>query len=135
MKKYFLFAFIILVVVGGAVAYYQYNKPVASIENKKPDVTLTANELLSAFEENEAAANQQYGEKIVQVRGRVSEVVSVEAGHKIFIETENPMSGVICEMEEGQEVSTIKPGDEVTIKGRCTGFLSDVVLVQASLVK
>ena len=45
------------------------------------------------------------------------------------------MSGVICEMEDGQEISSLKTGEKITIKGKCTGFLSDVVLVQSSLVQ
>lgn len=135
MRKKILFAVIILAVLGGAYGYYEYNRPVASIEKKKADVALTASELLAAFEADEAAANSQYTEKIIQVTGVISELVSKESGNKIFMETNNPMSGVICEMEDGQEISSLKTGEKITIKGKCTGFLSDVVLVQSSLVQ
>ena len=135
MRKKILFAVIILAVLGGAYGYYEYNRPVASIEKKKADVALTASELLAAFEADEAAANSQYTEKIIQVTGVISELVSKESGNKIFMETNNPMSGVICEMEDGQEISLLKTGEKITIKGKCTGFLSDVVLVQSSLVQ
>lgn len=135
MIKKILLALILLAVIGGAIGYYQYNRPVASIENKKPEVEITADDLVSAFTDDENAANQQYNEKIVQVKGTVSNMTKEDNLNKIYLETDNPMSGVICEMEEGQELGTLKTGDEVKIKGRCTGFLSDVILVQSSLVK
>lgn len=138
MIKKILFVLAILAILGGSLAYYvyyMYNKPVASLENRKPDVVLTANDLLSAYEADETTASQLYNEKILQVKGVVSEIVTEGSVNKVFIETENPMSGVICEMEEGQDVTSLKIGSEVKIKGRCTGFLSDVVLVQSSLVK
>lgn len=135
MIKKILFAIIILALMGGAYAYYQYNKPVASIENKKPDIVVLANDLVAAYNEDENAANEKYTEKIIQVKGITSDIVKEGTVNKIFIETDNPMSGVICEMEEGQDVGSLKVGDEVIVKGRCTGFLSDVVLVQSSLIK
>lgn len=135
MRKKILFAVIALAVLGGAYGYYEYNRPVASIEKKKADIVLSASDLLAAYEADEAAANIAYTEKIIQVTGVISELVSKESGNKIFIETNNPMSGVICEMEDGLDISTLKTGETVTVKGRCTGFLSDVVLVQSSLVQ
>jgi uncharacterized protein YpmB len=135
MIKKILFAIIIIAILGGAYAYYQYNKPVASIESKKPDIVVSANDLFAAYDEDENAANEKYTEKIIQVKGIISDVVKEGTGYKIFIETDNPMSGVICEMEEGQDVGSLKAGDEVSVKGRCTGFLSDVILKQSSLIK
>jgi hypothetical protein len=135
MIKKILFTIIVLALLGGAYAYYQYNKPVASIENKKPDMALSANDLVAAYEEDENAANEKYTEKIIQVKGIISQIVKEGSVNKIFIQTDNPLSGVICEMEDVQDVASLKPGDEVMVKGRCTGFLSDVVLVQSSLVK
>ena len=135
MIKKFLLAILALALLGGSIAYYLYNKPVASIEKKKPDVEVSANALLSAYENDENAAGLQYNEKIIQVTGTISEVINEGTVTKVFLESDNPMSGIICEMEEGQDVESLKTGDEVIIKGRCTGFLSDVVLVQSSLVK
>ncbi len=135
MKKNILFGILILALVGGAYAYYEYNKPVASIENKKADVVIDADDLLSAYESDENTANQLYTEKIIQVKGTISEITKDGTVDKVIIETTNPLAGVICEMENGQNFGALKTGDEIEIKGRCTGFLSDVVLVQSSIVK
>lgn len=134
MKK-ILIALGLLAVIGGIIGYYQYNKPVASIENKKADVEVMAGDLVAAYEQDETSANEQYNEKILLVKGIISQITEEDNLNKIFLETENPLSGVICEMEPGQDVGSLKTGDEVKIKGRCTGFLTDVILVQSSLVK
>ncbi len=135
MKKKILFAVIILAVLGGAYGYYEYNRPVAGTEKKKADVEISASDLLAAFEADEAAANSQYSGKVIQVNGIIGSMESKESGNKISIQTDNPMSGVICEMEDGQDISSLNTGETVTVKGVCTGFLSDVVLVRSSLVK
>jgi hypothetical protein len=45
------------------------------------------------------------------------------------------MALIICEMETGTETGDVKAGDMVIVKGMCSGYLSDVILVQSTLVK
>jgi hypothetical protein len=47
------------------------------------------------------------------------------------------MAAVTCSFysEEAGNIKKINPGDEVTVKGKCTGKLMDVVLNKCSLVK
>jgi len=112
-----------------------YNKPVASLEKKKADAEVTADQLITAYETDEKVADSLYLGKVVQVKGKVSGVAQEEGRTKIQLETSNPMSLIICEMEESTTVTEVKSGDEVTIKGMCSGYLSDVILVQSTLVK
>lgn len=135
MLKKILFALLILAILGGALIYYKYNKPVASLERKKPDVEVSASHLISAYEADEKTADESYLGKIVQVSGKVSEITNEEGIIKIHIESDSPMSLVNCELEEGQETGSLNVGDHVKVKGKCTGFLSDVILVQSTIVK
>lgn len=126
---------LLLAILAAGIGFYKYNQPVASLENKKPDIEVTASKLISDYEADEKTANGIYLGKIVQVAGKVS-ATSVEEGKtKIQLETENPISMIICEFEDGRDAGTVKVGDEVKIKGLCTGYLSDVIIVQASLAK
>lgn len=126
---------LLLAILAAGIGFYKYNQPVASLENKKPDIEVTASKLISDYEADEKTANGIYLGKIVQVAGKVS-AISVEEGKtKIQLETENPISMIICEFEDGHDAGTVKVGDEVKIKGLCTGYLSDVIIVQASLAK
>ncbi len=121
--------------IGGGYIYYIYNKPVQSLENQKPEVEVSAAEMIAAYEVDEKAADEIYLGKIVQVSGTISDITKENGIIKVLVETDSPMSMVICELEQGLETGSLKPGDEVKIKGRCTGFLSDVILVQSSIVK
>jgi hypothetical protein len=134
MKKVLL-AVLILGVIGAGVGYYLYNKPVASLENKKPDVEITAAGLIEAYEQNEKAADSLYLGKIIAVSGKVSEMVNQEGKVKINLETSNPIALIICEMETGVNADQVKVGADIKIKGVCSGYLSDVILVQSTIVQ
>jgi len=134
MRRLIMFLLLLGMVAAG-IGYYIINKPVASLENKKPDVEVTATKLITDYETDEKVADQNYLGKIVEVSGKVAEISVEEGKTKIQLETENPISMIICELEEGNEAGSVKVGDEVKIKGMCTGYLSDVIIVQASLVK
>ena len=134
MKKVIVFL-IVLGVIGAGFGYYMYNKPVASLEKKKADVQVTAAQLIADYEANEQAANDKYLGKVVEVSGKITDITSEEGKLKIHIETPSPMSLVICEMEDATTPGSIKAGDEAKIKGMCSGYLSDVILVQSTFVK
>lgn len=122
-------------VIGAGIGYYMYNKPVASLEKKKADVAATADEIIAAYEADEKVADGVYLGKVVQVTGKVSGVTEEGGIKKIQLETSNPMSLIICELETGAESGDVKAGDMVSVKGMCSGYLSDVILVQSTLVK
>lgn len=134
MKKIIL-PILILGVVALAIGYYMYNKPVESLENKKADVSVTADQLLADYESNEQTANDKYLGKIVEVSGTVASITTEEGKNKIHFETSNPISVVITELDEGNSIDGLKAGDQASAKGMCSGYLSDVILVRASVVK
>jgi tRNA_anti-like len=134
MRKVILFI-LVLGVIGAGIGYYMYNKPVASLEKKKADVEATADEIIAAYEADEKAADGLYLGKVVQVTGKVSVITEEGGTKKIQLETSNPMALIICEMETGTETEGVKAGDMVSVKGMCSGYLSDVILVQSTLVK
>ena len=92
---------------------------------------MLGSELLEAFEGDEYLANKKYLDKIIEVKGNISKI---EDHKSIYIDTENPLSSIIFEMEEGQDITSLKVGDVITIKGLCTGYLMDVVMVRSILI-
>lgn len=134
MKK-ILIALLVLAIIGAGYGYYMYNKPVESLESKNADVTISADELIQAYEADESAANKKYLGKVVLVTGTVSGVTTEEGKKKLILETSDPISSVICELEENKETSSFNAGDQVKVKGLCSGYLSDVILVQSVIVK
>lgn len=134
MKKA-LIAFGAILIVSILVGYYMYNKPVASTESAKAEQTVTATELITAYEAGEEKANESYLGKVVQVSGVVSSITEEHGKKKVILDTGNPMSMVICEMESETDMTGVTTGKETALKGVCSGYLSDVILVQTTVVK
>lgn len=129
-KKYYV-VIIVLMIVAMMYGYYLYNKPVPSIANTSPNYTLSPAELINAFEQNEQDANKTYLDKIIQVEGQVDRV---EAPKTLYIASGNPLSSLIFELEDSLILSSINAGDNIVIKGVCTGYLMDVVLNRAIII-
>ena len=134
MKKVWIILAAFILIVGGTM-YYQYNKKVASLSGAKPDVEVTAQKMLTDYSEDETAANDQYLGKVVQVSGNVAAIVEEDGKKKVHLDTGNPIALIICEIEDGEDIASVKTGDEIKMKGLCSGYLSDVILVQATLVQ
>ena len=122
-------ALLITLAAGG---YYQYNKPALQVSEAAAE-PVSADALLTAFHDNEPEANKQYLNKVLQVTGNVADIQ--EAGDhnlQVLLDANDPMSTIACTIEEGKR----KPaaGQKVTVKGICTGYLNDVILIKCILV-
>ena len=136
MKKLIGIGFL-LALLGLGVGYFMYNKPHQNMEKAEADMTLEATTLFSAFESNEAEANEKYLDKIIKISGTIKEVNIDEEGNiSLTLESGNELFGVICQMDNltKQEKTDFKIGEPVTLKGICTGMLMDVVLVRCVVV-
>ena len=130
MKKFGLL-FGLLLLIGGAGGYYLYNKPHENVSKARADFEMTATELFSAFEQDEAASNRKYLDKFIQVEGTVNEVKSDEEGFPVlFLDGGGMLFGVKCNLDRltQHERTQFASGEKVVLKGICTGMLSDVVL-------
>lgn len=133
MKK-ILILLIVLAIVGAGYGYYMYNKPVESLKSKDADITVSADQLIRDYETDEKAANEKYLGKVVLVSGKITEITNEEGKKKVSLESSNPISAVICEMEENKTTESLKAGDNIKVKGMCSGYLSDVILVQSLVI-
>lgn len=132
MKKIFLYL-LLLALLGAAVGYYLWNKPHQNIQAASVDANVTAAQLFAAFEQDEAKANEKYLDKIIQVSGRIADSSTGTEGQiKITLESDDPLFGVICELDPLSEHkrTSFLPGETILLKGKCTGKLMDVVLVR-----
>lgn len=128
MKK-IIITLVLLSLIGTLTGIYLFNKPLESVSSMKSDYTIKASDLLSAFEDDESLANSKYLDKILEVGGRVNKVEHTDGKTTIYLDADNPMSFIIFQLEE--KISTIQAGEVVTLKGVCTGYLMDVVMVRA----
>lgn len=132
MKKILIGTVLAGVVIIGIV-YTMYNKPHRD-PSSEASIKISSTELFRSYENDEATANGLYLDKVLEVSGKITEITTnQELIPIVVLETENPMFGVRFTMEN--PILNAKPGDSVTIKGICTGYLSDVIIIKAALVE
>jgi hypothetical protein len=131
--KTILLIILMLIVAVGVVGYIMWNKPNRSVGNEK-GLVITAPQLVKEYQANEAEANKKYLDKAMQVTGAVTEVSTNQEGKPtIMLASDDAMTGVFCTLKGN--AGNIAAGSSVTIKGFCSGMLSDVRLREAVIVK
>jgi len=130
MNKNLLYLFLIGLLAGSIVGYMQFNKPAIDMDKAKVDLSLSANKLLADYETDETAANSKYLDKVIAVKGVVSKVNESGEKKQIFLETDSGLSSVICQLDD-TETTLPELGDHIKVKGICTGYLMDVVLIKS----
>ena len=116
---------LLLIVTAGIVVYRMYNQPHRSAATEKA-VALTAQQLAAEYEKDETIANKKYLGNALQVSGTVSDVSVNQQNKPVLVLTGTDMSGVQCSLLKS--AAGVKKGDAITVKGFCSGYLTDVVL-------
>ena len=124
-----------IAIAGLLAALYIYNKKPVDTSRVKPDFTVNASDLLREFTSGENTAAAKYTDKIVEVTGKITAVRSDYNATTISLETSDPASAVICTLNTLVDDSTLTIGDEITIRGECSGFLLDVLMNNCSIIK
>ena len=129
MRKKVFFSIGILMLCLAGYALYWYQKPHTSVAAIAPAATISAADLFAAYTQNEAAANQQFLDKVVLVKGTVDQVLRTDSSLTVVLQSNDIAGGISCNiLSKNTATASIKSGETVSIKGRCTGFLADVML-------
>lgn len=125
MKKYIALVVLVAIVAAGVYAYKIYTDKVESLEDAKADATVTATELIAAFEKDSATANRLYLGKVIAVSGIIKDIEQ-ESG-SVVLGNEGSMSSVRCSVDSNfvKSIVTLNQGSQITIKGFCTGYNAD----------
>jgi len=138
MKPYIkvaLFVVLIIAVSGILYALTLYNKKHTDTSKVKPDFIITATALQKEFEDGETEASAKYIKKIIEVSGSVSSVTQADSNNvNISLKSGNDLSSVICTFAAANPTK-VRTGDEITIRGECSGFLMDVLLNNCAIVQ
>lgn len=122
-------------VTGGIIAYRIFTKPHRDVTQEK-GLQLSAQALYDAFKANETDANAKYLDKAIQLSGEVTEITTNQDGNKVVnFKTNDPFVVINCTFKT--DPGELKPGDTITFKGICTGYIPDanVVINEGVLVK
>jgi len=139
MKPYVKIAlFVVMFFAISAIlaALILFNKKHPDTAKAKPDYIITASSLQKEFEDNEKAASARYINKIIEVSGTIASVTPSDNNTlNISLKTGSDMSSVNCTFQATGDLSKLKAGEEITIRGECSGFLMDVLLNNCAKIK
>ncbi len=136
-KKIFWLGIPLCLLIAFAWGLYLYNKPHRSAGDETVSLSIAADSLFRLYQGNEQAADQKYLNKVIEVKGTLVEIQHT-GGTEIWILAGEPGGGGInCQLFPGEKPASgpPRPGETVTLKGRCTGFLMDVNLSDCVLSK
>lgn len=121
MKRTIIIIILLIVAVGGWYAYRLYQEKTPDVVNKKPDVMITATELIAAFDRDTASARRTYVDKIVEVTGNVKRIDTTGA---VVLGEEGSASEVTVGLDRRHlnDHEKLKVGSTAVLQGICSGY-------------
>ena len=139
-KKILGLVVIVIICIGAYCGWKMWNKPFKdplAVNSQK----VTATQLFHDFSTGEVEAQKKYvPDKVdgsaVEVYGEIKDTGQNTDGEKFYVlSAGEEMFGVKCIMDKGNLISNVRPGDNVTLRGFCTGYNMDVILNRCKQVK
>lgn len=141
--KWIIIAIVVIGIIGAAFGDGSENETAsnnsASNSNEQQKeieyMQVSVNDMVAALNENAAAASDTYKEKYLEVTGKLSNIDSNGDYISLDSDAEFSLINVQCftkNEEQLEIVKTLKKGDMVTVKGKCTdvgevlGFSLDI---------
>ncbi len=131
-KNIIIIAIALMAAIAFSVYYYIF---VYSSNNHRQvqletGIVITADSLVAKYQANEKLANNLYLNKAVVVTGILLSIDKNQEGKTtLVLGHTNSFSNVSVTMSSNAPI-TQKVGESITIKGVCTGALSDVVITE-----
>ncbi|HOI31264.1 MAG: hypothetical protein PHG67_13965 [Bacteroidales bacterium] len=141
MKKW-MKILVLFAVIGIAAASYVYvfvyNKAHPDYRKLEPNFSLSSESCFEAFKKDASEANQRFIGQMLQLSGTLNQIESTEKQTIFyFIHSEGMFGneGVRVNMLPDEQLSEIISGQDITIKGYCTGYnQTDVILEHGSVI-
>lgn len=132
LKRKIITGILIIVVIGGIIAYRMYDERTPDIVNRKPDIITNVASLIAAFNSDTASASKEYLDKVIEVTGTVK---SVDTSGAIVLGEGDGESSVVCGLDRRhlRDHEKVTKGSVAVIQGRCTGYQKGEEMLGVSL--
>ena len=130
-KKEILIGLGIITLTVAIYGYQEYTRRNIDLAYGEADYNSQVKTLIKEFEENEKAANEKFLDKIIAVTGVLKEIIKDDKGYYTAVMGDvNSMLSIRCSMDSDHQHDSalLKEGNNITIKGICTGFNADELL-------
>lgn len=121
--KRLLIAGLLLLVAAAGIFWYVQTRKYGDTKDIKADYEVNATEFIAEFQNDLEKANQKYSDKIITVTGMVSETELADTSMNIkFIDMTTGSYAIFAFQKQYlDEAKTVRAGDNVSIKGSCSG--------------
>lgn len=136
-RKYVALAVILLLIFAGLYAYKEYNRTAQDLAAVNAQEKINAADMIAAFEKDEIGATKKFAGKTVLVFGNVAEIINQQDTMlNVFLGNETSLSKVSClmDMSKKEAFKNVLVGNQIAVKGVCTGFLADVEMNRCIIV-
>jgi hypothetical protein len=124
-------AFLALAVSGGYYYVFVYSKNHHRNIQSEKSVSIQADSLSVQYQSDEAKANILYLNKVLRITGTILSIGKDQTGKiTLMMGKADAFSNVSVTLTQTNPIQQ-KVGDTISIKGVCTGALSDVVITDA----
>lgn len=104
---------------------------IEEVEPVEEAIKVNANDLYAEYKQNEIAADQKYDNKILEVSGTIQSIgKDILEDMYVSLKTDDIIGSVQCMLadEEANKAATLAEGQTITLKGKNTGLLMNVIL-------
>lgn len=120
-KRNIFSIFIAMIVIAAVIGVMIWNEPHPDIKDAT-GLKTTAVLLYSNLTKDSARMKSKLVNQVVEVSGEVKNVLKNQKGDQVILLKTNTSGGSVnCTMEE--KTSNVKPGDTISIKGVCSGYI------------
>ena len=135
--KKILFATLLAAFAAAGYGFYLFNKKPADVRVLTASYSVSADSLINDYNKDETSADKKYLNQVVEVNGKVAKVL-LDPNTKqatVMLSTNDPLAGITCSFydNEAGQLKKIQKGEDISVKGVCTGKLMDVVLNKCSI--
>ena len=124
-------AFLALAVSGGYYYVFVYSKNHHRNIQSEKSVSIQADSLSVQYQSDEAKANILYLNKVLRITGTILSIGKDQTGKiTLMMGKADAFSNVSVTLTQTNPIQQ-KVGDTISIKGVCTGALSDIVITDA----
>jgi type II secretory pathway pseudopilin PulG len=137
-RKYIILAILALAAILFVILALKwvYKPAKSTVASEKAVAEVTASTLISAFSTDEQDANTTYLGKVIIVNGPIYGITEDSTTVSVTLKGPEDIAGVICSFNKKNiDRSDLTNGQQLKAKGKCDGYLLDVVLTKCSLVK
>lgn len=132
MRQLFTVLLVVLLMTGFVLGWRAYHRLRPSVNDAAVTANIDAAALFQAFSSDEKKASLLYVNKVLIVTGSVT-AVELSGGQTVLLLAGAADGGVNCLLRDALPANKFIPGNKITIKGKCAGYLSDVNLVDCVL--